>query len=167
MTLSTEVQLALALLAFAVSGCGPMDLTVQKKASYADLVVTYNAEVQTLDNLEAKRKAMLAEHASLAQKQAIKAAVDSINSGSPGNVSTNPNEALDQAVAAAEMQAELQKGLLNSLDPSSQSTSAPAIAEDELPTELKTKLAEIDAEITEQKQRVERARAARDAAETK
>lgn len=162
---SIKAPLFFLVLVLSVSGCGPMDLTVQKKASYADLVVTYNAEVQTLDNLEAKRKALIAEHSSLAQQQAIQAAVDSI--GSASQPSTNPNEALDQAVAAAEMQAKLQKGLLNSLDQPSGSQTNPAAAEENLPAELKAKLAELDAEIAEQKLRVERARAARDAAETK
>ena len=164
---SNEAHMCFLLFALAIAGCGPMDVTVNKKTSYADLVVTYNAEVETLDKLEAKRKELIAEHTRVAQQRAIREAVESVGSGSQGNISSDPNEALDQAVAAAELQSQLQKGLLNSLEQPSQSHDATSTAEKEFPAELKAQLAEVDAEIAKQKQRVERARAARDAAESK
>jgi hypothetical protein len=146
-------------------GCGPTEFTVTKKTSYADLVVTYNAEVQALDNLEGKRKQLLEEFSNQAQAQAIKSAFQSLESGAPSKSPSNPNEALDRAVAAAELQAQLQSGLVEKLGQSpSGSTSAANV---EYPEELKRKLADLDAEIATQKERVERARNARNAAEPK
>ena len=63
-------------------------------------------------------------------------------------------------MAAAEAQAQL----LDKVGKSSGS-SQPTIAD--YPEELKLKLTELDAEIAKQKERVERARKARDAAEAK
>ncbi len=147
---------------FIHTGCGPTDITITKKPSYADLVVTYNAEVETLDRLEEKRTAAIAEYFSQAQGKAIESAVQSIKSGAKV-IPSDPNQALDQAVAAAELQAQLQSGLLESLGQPSGAAQTPA----DYPEELKVKLKELDAEIASQKERVERAKAARDAAQTK
>ncbi len=143
-------------------GCGPTDITFTKKPSYADLVVIYNAEVETLDKLEAKRKTAIAEYFSQVQGTAMKAAVSSIRSGESQKIPSNPDEALDQAVAAAEMQAQLQSGLLDGLDLSSELGES---AED-YPQELKDKLKDLEAEIAKQEARVQRAKDARDAAES-
>ena len=75
----------------------------------------------------------------------------------------NPNQALDKAVAAAEMQAQLQSGLMNGLGLSTDSAESMT----DYPEELKGKLAELDAEIASQKERVQRAKDARDAAQPK
>ncbi len=144
-------------------GCGPTDITFTKKTSYADLVVIYNAEVETLDNLENKRKSLVADYFGQAQKEAMKAAVNSIQTGDANRVPGNPNQALDQAVAAAEMQAQLQSGLMEGLGLTSDSADAAA----DYPDELKAKLKDLDAEIASQKQSVQRAKDARDAAQTK
>lgn len=145
------------------AGCGPTDITFTKKPSYADLVVTYNAEVETLDNLEGKRKSLIADYFGQIQKNAMKAAVDSIKTGDAKGGADNPNRALDQAVEAAEMQAQLQSGLMDGLGLSTDSAESTA----DYPDELKGKLTELDAEIASQKERVQRAKDARDAAQPK
>ena len=73
------------------AGCGPTDITISKKPSYADLVVTYNAEVETLDRLEEKRTAAIAEYFSQAQGKAIESAVQSIKSGTKV-IPSDPND---------------------------------------------------------------------------
>lgn len=145
------------------AGCGPTDITFTKKPSYADLVVTYNAEVETLDKLDEKRKTLIADYASQAQRKAMETAVKSIQSGDANRVPDNPNQALDQAVAAAEMQSQLQSGLMDGLGLSTDSAESTA----DYPEELKSKLTELDAEIASQKERVQRAKDARDAAQPK
>ncbi|MEO8268685.1 MAG: hypothetical protein ABI557_03130 [Aureliella sp.] len=145
------------------AGCGPTDITFTKKPSYADLVVTYNAEVETLDNLEGKRKSLIADYVRQAQGKAMKAAVNSIKTGDAERIPGNPNQALDQAIAAAEMQAQLQSGLLEGLDVSTDSAEFTA----DYPEELKVKLIEMDADIASQQERVQRAKDARDAAQPK
>ena len=145
------------------AGCGPTDLTITKKPSYADLVVTYNAEVETLDNLEGKRKSLIADYFGQAQQKAMKAAVNSIKTGDASRVPGNPNQALDQAVAAAEIQAQLQSGLMEGLGLSTDSAESTA----DYPKDLQGKLTELDAEIASQKERVQRAKNARDAAQPK
>jgi|GEM_PF-6955630 len=143
-------------------GCEPAEITITKRVSYADLVVTYNAEVQTLDNLEGKRKSLLAEYANQAQEDALKSALNSLGSAGAPSISSNPNDALQQAVAAAESQAKM----LNQLGQSTSGSNA-SLANLELPEEAKAKLVALDKEITKQKERVDRARVARDEAESK
>lgn len=155
------------IIAIGAIGCGPTEININKKASYSDLVVTYNAEVQTLDSLEKKRKEIVAEFSNQAQMDALNAAVNSLGTGGKQNLPSNPNDALDRAVASAELQAQLQSGLLEKLAPSTASGSASSAASTEYPADLKRKLSELDAEIAKQKERVDRARKARDAAETK
>lgn len=146
------------------TGCEPMEIKVRKKASHAELVVTYNAEVQALDRLEAKRKTLIADFAKQIQEQAIKDAVSSLQ---PGLIPSNPNEALDRAVASAEAQARLQSGLLEKLGQTPTSGADSTSVEIEYPETLKRQLTEIDAEIADQRQRVDKAKAARDASEQK
>ena len=160
MTSLNAPRILLSLLVLCVLGCEPAEINITKKASYSDLVVTYNAEVQTLDNLEGKRKNLITEYAEKAQADAFKSAVNSLESASKQSSPSNPNDALDRAVAAAEAQAKLLEKVGQSSG-SKQSTVA------DYPEELKRKLAELDAEIDKQKERVERARKARDAAEAK
>ena len=161
MTSLRWAQWFLSLLPLTVLGCGPTEINVTKKSSYADLVVIYNAEVQALDNLETKRKNLIAEYSEKAQAEAIKAAMNSLESVAKSASASSPNNALDQAVSAAESQAQLLKKLDDSRGTSSPNANA------EFPEELKRKLSELDAEIAKQKERVDRARNARDAEEAK
>ena len=161
MTSFRWVQVLLSLLAFTALGCGPTEINVTRKSSYADLVVIYNDEVQALDSLEAKRKNLIAEYSEKAQAEAIKAAMNSLESVAKSTNVSNPNNALDQAVSAAEAQEQLLKKLEDS-----RGTSSPN-ANSEFPEELKRKLSELDAEIANQKERVDRARNSRDAEEAK
>ena len=147
-------------------GCEPPEINITKRASYADLVVTYNAEVQTLDNLEGKRKALLTEYASQAQAEALQSALSSLGAATSNGIPTNPNDALDNAVKAAESQSKVQSSLREKLGKSPTNSSDP-VDISTLPPALKQKLEELDAEIAKQKERVERSRIARDEAESK
>lgn len=155
-------QIATFTLAAVLAGCGTMDLKLTKKPSYADLVVTYNAELETLEKLEAKREKLIAEHVSQTQQAAIRAAVNSIQSGDAQAIPSDPNAALDRAVAAAEMQAQLQSGLSESLGLSAEAGAAP-----KYPEALQRQLASLDTEIADQQARVQRAKEARDAAQSR
>jgi signal transduction histidine kinase len=165
MMISMRSVSLLGLLLASTLGCEPPEINITKRASYADLVVTYNAEVQTLDNLEGKRKALLSEFASQAQAEALQSALNSLGAATSNGIPSNPNDALDQAVKAAEAQAKVQSGLREKLGQPSGSKEAVDVST--LPPALKQKLEELDAEIAKQKERVERARIARDEAESK
>jgi hypothetical protein len=136
-----------------IPGCGPSELTIRKKESYADLVVIYNSETQELESLEKKRKGMLDEFAKKAQEQAIQSLAGSLESLA-GKPASNPNNALDQAVLAAEAQAKL----LNSI-------TKPNDAPLPFTEEQKQQLLALDSEIEKQKERVQRAKEKRDTAE--
>ena len=77
-------RILLALFALCGFGCEPAEIKITKKASYSDLVVTFNAEVQTLDNLEGKRKTLIAEYAEKAQADAFKSALNSFENSENG-----------------------------------------------------------------------------------
>jgi signal transduction histidine kinase len=166
MLISMRSVSLLGLLLASSLGCEPPEINITKRASYADLVVTYNAEVQTLDNLEGKRKALLAEYASQAQAEALQSALNSLGAATSNGIPTNPNDALDNAVKAAESQAKVQSSLREKLG-QSPTNSSDAMDISTLPPALKQKLEELDAEIAKQKERMERARIARDEAESK
>ncbi len=155
-------RLFLSFLALMAIGCGPTEISITKKSSYADLVVIYNAEVQALDNLQGKLNSLKAEYLEKAQAEALKSMMSSLESTGKQTIPTDPNEALDRAISAAEAQADLLKKLETS-SPSSKSTAAYS----EYPEEWKRKLADLDGEIAKQQERVNRARDARDAAEAK
>jgi len=159
---SFATQISIFTLAAVLAGCGATEVKFTKKPSYADLVVTYNAELETLEKLETKREKLIAEHVSQTQHAAIQAAVNSIQSGEAQSIPSDPNAALDRAVAAAEMQAQLQSGLSESLGLSAKSGAAP-----KYPEALQRQLASLDAEIAEQQARVQRAKEARDAAQSR
>lgn len=161
MTSLRWAQVFLSLLPLTIVGCGPTEINVNKKPSYEFLVVVYNSEVQVLDNLEAKRKNLIAEYSEKARAEAVKSALNSLESVAKSTNATSPNNALDQAVAAAEAQSQLLKKLEDSRGASSPN------ANPEFPEELKHKLSELDDEIAKQKERVDRARDARDAEEAK
>ena len=160
MTLLRFARQFLPLMALSTIGCGPTEINITKKPSYADLIVIYNAEVQALDNLEGNRKSLVAEYSETAQAEALKSAMSSLDSVGKQAIPSNPNDALDSAISAAEAQAQL----LKTLERSSTGSTITA-SEFELPEELKRKLAELDAEIANQRARVGRARDARNSAE--
>ncbi len=161
MTLLPSGRLFLSLLTLIAVGCGPTEITFTKKSSYADLVVIYNAEVQALESLQGKLKSLKAEYLEKAQAEALKSMMSSLESAGKQTIPSNPNDALDRAISAAEAQADL----LKKLDTASGSKSP--TANSEYPEEWKRKLADLDAEIAAQQERVNRAREARDAAEAK
>ncbi|MFY8199407.1 MAG: hypothetical protein ACOVLE_01960 [Pirellula staleyi] len=154
MKLFAPARILLFLFSISVVGCEPAEFKITKKVPYSELVVTYNAEVQALDVLEAKKKSMISEFANQAQADTLNAALKSIGSAGQPSIPGNPNDALDRAVLAAEAQA----GLLDKLGKDSATKT-------EYPEELKRRLSELDAEIAKQEERVERARQARDAAD--
>ena len=158
MTSLRWTQLFLSLLSLVVVGCGPSETKLTTKSPYEFLVVVFNSEVQVLDNLEAKRKNLIAEYSEKAQADAIKTAMESVAKTASAS---SPDNALDQAVSAAESQSQLLKKLEDSRGASAPNANA------EFPEELKRKLSELDAEIAKQKERVDRARNARDAEEAK
>ena len=161
MTILRSGRLFLSFLVLMAIGCGPTEISITKKSSYADLVVIYNAEVQALDSLQTKVKSLKAEYSENAQAEALKSMMSSLESAGKQSIPSNPNEALDRAISAAETQSDL----LKKLDTSSGSKSPAAYSE--YPEEWKRKLADLDSEIARQQERVNRARDARDAAEAK
>lgn len=141
--------------------------------SYADLVDTYNGELETLERLEKRRADLIAGYQAKLRPeadQAIQALTDVLNSaGQPGGQlaadgAADPQAALDRAVASAEQTQQVTSQLLDAAMQSAQEGKAHAA---EYPEELQRELAALDEEIESQRARVERARAARDAAEPK
>lgn len=141
--------------------------------SYADLVVIYNAELQSLDRLESKRKELVEQIAkvgsvgdasTLESLNAVLASARSAGDQPSGDIPADPNKALDQAVERAEA---TQRTVQNLLDATAKKPSGDQLsAEDEAKRKgLENELEQLDKEIIAQKQRVERAREARDAAE--
>lgn len=162
--------LFVAAVSFPIIGCGPVQ---EEGPSYADLVVTYNAEVEALDRLERKRAEMIAAYERTLRpsaEDALKSLNDVLNSQTAAEgegaseLPADPNEMLDQAVANAERSHEAASKLLAAaVQPSGDGESL----ESQYSEEFKQQLAEIDAEIAKQRERVERARKARDEAEAK
>lgn len=148
-----------------------------EKPSYAELVSIYTSEAQELDRLERKRADMVAEYEATLQpsgEQALEALTGMLGEMStaqgdaPKLDATDPNELLDQAVANAENMQEQTGKLVDTL--AKQSGAGPqgrAAIEAMYSDEFKATLAEIDAQIAKQRERVDRARADRDAAEAK
>jgi septal ring factor EnvC (AmiA/AmiB activator) len=154
-----------------IAGCAGSIANPQP--SYADLVVTYNAEQETLDRLVRQRAELIANYERQMAPdtdQAIRALTDVLNSAAgagrdvAADAAGDPYAALDQAVASAEKTQEVTAQLLDS---ARQATREEAAATAEYPEELQKKLAALDEEIAAQQARVDRARAARDAAEPK
>lgn len=147
--------------------------------SYAELVIIYNAELETLDRLERKRKELITEYETQnrpptqdAQAQeALKSLTNLI--GSAGELNremgatppADPNAALDKAVSDAEKAQQVASQLLQSATQASESDagSQPIVYSEE----FQQQLAALDAEIEAQRQRADNARQARDAAEQK
>lgn len=163
--------------------------------SYADLVVTYNAELESLDRLESKREKLAAEYAaaiappsdglgSLGQLEGLVEAAKQLQSeGGIDPTTVDPNKLLDQlaerSTDAGGLAGQLLEGLTGE-KPAEQEGEAPegqvenaeaettdngTAALDEIRKKYEPQLAALDKEIDEQKARVQRAKAARDAAE--
>jgi hypothetical protein len=156
-------------------GCTAEKAVPENKPSYADLVVTYNAEMESLDRLERKRKDLVAEYEQRSRPSpddAVKALTDALNSAttSGGDAAAaapaDPQAILDQAVQNAEKAKQVASDLLKA---AGQPASAPAegqTPEQQAAAEVfQRQLAQLDQEIAKQRERVERARQARDAAE--
>ena len=151
--------------------------------SYAELVVTYNAELEALDRLETKRENLVNEYAAasaansspdtLSQLEGLLRSANDLRNGAEVDTTSDPNALLDDLTSsngeARKIAGQLLEGLLggelDTTEPEPNAEAAVAIAEDRAAFEAK--LANLDAEITKQKERVERARKARDAAEAK
>ena len=154
-------------------GCGP----VEKRPSYADLVVIYNAELAALDRLERKKADLIVDfEKQLAPKvdDALQALSDVLSTAAAANRdgtafdATDPNDMLDQAIEnAAKMQQATSQLLEVAAGQASGETAEQATAESLYSEELKAQLAALDEEIAEQQARVDRARLARNAAEAK
>lgn len=147
-------------------GCG----SVQEKPSYADLVVIYNAEAETLERLERKRADMVAEYeATLAPspEEALQTLLGNLSeAGDEANVEgTDPGDELDQATDYLENAEARTAALLEAAREQAGKATDRATIESMYSEEFKARLAEVDAEIAEQQARVDKARAARDAAE--
>jgi hypothetical protein len=150
-------------------GCGPV---VEEGPSYADLVVTYNAELETLDRLEKKRSEMVANYERTLRpsaEDALQALGDVFNTRRAADpyaeegLAADPHDMLDQAVASA---ANVDEATSQLLAAAAQQTGADRESlEAQYSEEFKQQLAAIDEEIAKQQQRVDRARKARDAAE--
>jgi hypothetical protein len=156
-------------------GCTAEKAVPENKPSYADLVVTYNAEMETLDRLERKRKDLVAEYQQRSRPSpddAVKAITDALNSATAKSddgttaAPADPQAVLDQTEQntkkVSQAVSDLWKAATQPTDtpPENQTPEQKAAAE-----EFQRQLAQLDQEIAKQRERVERARQARDAAE--
>ncbi len=142
--------------------------------SYVDLVTIYNAELQTLDRLERKREELKAKHetalgpSTIDATKALETILSSANEAGKQldlNDVTDPNELLDRTVAHAEKTKDLTAELLESVSSATEPSEKDLQNKTKLTEQFEHKLAAIEKEIAEQKVRVDRARAERDAAE--
>ncbi|WP_425401038.1 hypothetical protein [Aeoliella sp.] len=162
--------LLLVLAVVAAVGCA----TKEDKASYADLVMIYNAEAEALDRLERKRADRIAEYEATlrpsgdAAIEALGGMLESMKDTPPPDLNAaDPNELLDNAIANAE-NLDAQAGDL--LEAAAAAAGKPPSREAIVglySEEFKAELAALDAEIEEQRARVDKAKANRDAAEPK
>jgi hypothetical protein len=178
MTTSSRIGLFLGLVPLTLLhvGCGS-DRPVPKDPgpSYAELVMIYNAELETLDRLERKRAELVAEYEKLqrpnpeetmkALSNAFQSALGAIPEGALG-ATGDPQAALDRAVESAEKAQDVVSQFFQAVKPPAGEPGTDAPAQ---PTpaaeEFQKQRAQLDQEIEQQRARVERARQARDAAE--
>jgi len=172
-----------------IIGCGARESApVDTGPSYSELVVTYNAELETLDRLEAKREKLIAAFAAasltssnesvntLSQLEGLLESARRLKEGTGSDLPTDPNELLDnlsehngEATDIAEQLLGGRRGGGDDESPAVQRESTPeeqAAAADRKAA-FDAELASLDRELSKQKERVNRARGARDAAETK
>jgi hypothetical protein len=173
MRLSISLAFLMGVAAAFGTGCG----AVEDQPSYADLVVIYTAELESLDRLEQKKAKKIAGYektlqpnadAALAALTGVLGSAVAANRDASAELPSDPNELLDRAAADA---AKMQQSTTDLLDAVAKQAEAQAGDGGSLELlysdEFKAELAAIDAEIAEQQQRVDRARAARDKAEAK
>jgi hypothetical protein len=155
------------------AGCQPTVRVKEDEPSYAELVEIYNLELETLDRLEKKRQDLIDAHtvsANSSGEEALKVLGGVLGSvaGDQGegaaDVPADPQDALDQAIANAEKVEDIASQMLE--------TTTRALADEgeetlQLDEETKAELEKLDQDIAQQKERVERARQERDAAEAK
>jgi hypothetical protein len=147
------------------------------------LVVTYNAELETLDRLEKKREKLIQDYAAatpanapldtVTQLEGLLKSARELKDEASEDTTSDPESQLDGLIErsgeAQDIANQLLEGLLKgkaSAEPP-EPTPEEVAAMAERKAEFDKELAELDAEIAKQKQRVERARAARDEAEAK
>ncbi len=155
-------------------GCGSPAAVQPAAPSYAELVTIYNAELASLDRLERKRVDLVDRHeaalqptvedATAALGALLTSATEAGNQLDLGN-SGDPNDLLDAAVAHAEATQGIAAEALAAASATNEPSEEKAQQNAELTKQFEAELAALDVEIAEQKSRVDRARAARDAAE--
>jgi hypothetical protein len=156
----------------ASTGCEPLPGKKNAQPSYAELLVIYNAEMESLDRLEQKRSELIADYerqlrpsaedAVRVLTDALSAVRDEKDAPRPTAV-RDPFRDLDRAVDNAE---KVQQATTQLLDAANQPPDpAAAAAREAITQEFNSRLAELDQEIERQQARVGRAREARDAAE--
>ena len=164
---------------------------VETGPSYADLVVTYNAELANLDRLEAKREKLVAEFAAATKppepkvggglEDLLKAASALTSETGELDTTADPNDLLDQLAdrsgSAQDIATKLLEGLAGDGGEGGEGDEAagpesvepvapvePTPEETAMKSKFEASLAELDKEIADQKTRVAKAREARDAA---
>lgn len=160
-----------------LAGCGSKPPAPDNRPSYAELVVIYNAELESLDRLERKRADLVAEHEKQSRPdpndavRALAGAFDAALGGirdNAGDVPSDPQAALDRAVESAERAQDAVAQMFQAIKPPAgePATGEPATdAASPADEEFARQLGLLDQEIEQQRARVERARQARDAAE--
>lgn len=156
---------------------------IESGPSYAELVVTYNAELEALDRLEGKRDKLIKEYAvasapdtsadTLSQLEGLLKSASDLNDDTNLDTNSDPEAVLDdltqRSEEAQEVAGQLLDGLLGGESDASKPEPSPetAAAAAERKATFEAALMKLDAEIAKQKERVDRARQARDAAEAK
>lgn len=156
---------------------------VDSGPSYAELVVTYNAELEALDRLEAKREKLIKDYAAtiapnessdaLTQLEGLLKSANELKDAANEDTNSDPDSQLDglaeRGDQAQRIAGQLLDGLLNSEGSSNKPEPTPeeAAAAAERKKAFEAELAKLDAEIAKQQERVERARQARDEAESR
>ena len=153
---------------------------VESGPSYAELVITYNAEMETLDRLERKREELVkayteaeiarkADSKSLSLDDAMDVAKRMASEIRESDVPANPDALLGELAKRTggvdEVADKLIGGLLGESKDEPKLTPEEIEANEKRQSEHEDKIAKLDEEIAAQKERVDRARAARDSAE--
>ena len=173
-SLRTLVAAILATITLIAVGCGGDVQRDKAGPSYADLVVTYNAELATLDRLEQKKETLHQKMVAVGRptgEHALKLLDKVLTSGQTSfdddaaNEAADPNVALDLAVERAQEAQNAARDLLDSIGKEPANTPEQTAQNEQIKNELSRELEALEKEIVTQRQRVERARQARDAAE--
>ena len=155
-------------------GCGGPPSAEQSGPSYAELLSIYNSELDALDRLERKREELILRHEAQLQPStedavaALNALLASANeAGVKLNLSdtADPDELLDRAVEHAEKTQDIAAQLLESASADAEPSEEEAQRRAKLTEQFESELAALNEEIAQQKERVDRASSARDAAE--